>query len=142
MTHLRQITATILWYACSVSHEAHGAMFRTIVRVIKNRKTKCMPHTGALALPTSPVLTATTHDYTDLKKRIKQAGLLEKQPRSFIYTMTLTLLALLAGFLALFLVHNLWFQLVNALYLAVLLAQVGFLGHDTGHRQPFSSTRK
>jgi len=98
-----------------------------------------MPHTGALALPTLPV---PTPDYADLKKRIKQAGLLEKQSRSFIYTMTLTLLALLAGFLALFLVHNLWFQVVNALYLAVLLAQVGFLGHDTGHRQPFSSTRK
>ncbi len=99
-----------------------------------------MPHTGALALPTPPVSTP-THDYADLKRHIKQAGLLAKQPRSFTYTMTLILLALLAGFLALFLVHNLWFQLLNALYLAVVLAQIGFLGHDVGHRQPFSSTR-
>ncbi|QBD75843.1 acyl-CoA desaturase [Ktedonosporobacter rubrisoli] len=81
-------------------------------------------------------------DYAELKKRVKRAGLLARQPRYYMWSMILTIGATLASFLILFLVHNIWWQLINAVFLAVVFAQVGYLGHDAGHRQPFSTTWK
>jgi fatty acid desaturase len=34
-----------------------------------------------------------------------------------------------------------WWQLAVAVFLAVVFTQVGFLGHDAGHRQVFGSPR-
>jgi fatty acid desaturase len=46
----------------------------------------------------------------------------------------------LAGWTALFIVTgDSWWQLLNAVVLAVLLAQIAFLGHDAAHRQIFKS---
>jgi fatty acid desaturase len=39
-------------------------------------------------------------------------------------------------------VHVFWLQCLNALVLAVLSAQLGFTGHDAGHRQCFAATWK
>ncbi len=35
-------------------------------------------------------------------------------------------------------VANFWLQLLNAAFLACVFAQLGFLGHDAGHRQVFN----
>ncbi len=34
-----------------------------------------------------------------------------------------------------------WVQCVNALFLAFVCSQIGFIGHDAGHRQSSNSTR-
>jgi fatty acid desaturase len=46
-----------------------------------------------------------------------------------------------AGWAAFVLVGNSWWQLAVAVFLAVMFTQVGFLGHDAGHRQIFGSRR-
>ena len=38
-------------------------------------------------------------------------------------------------------VGNSWWQLAVAVFLAVVFTQIGFLGHDAGHRQVFASRR-
>jgi len=82
------------------------------------------------------------NDYVELKKLIKQHKLLDKQPLYYTYKTILTLGLLALSVVLLITVHNFWFQLVNAVLMAVASAQLGFLGHDAGHRQIFHSTRK
>ena len=95
---------------------------------------------GTLTLSPAPV--KQVNDYAELKKLIKQDGLLNKQPVYYTYKI-ITILGLLAlCIVLLFTVHNFWFQLLNAVLFAVATAQLGFLGHDGGHRQIFHSTRK
>lgn len=81
-------------------------------------------------------------DYAELKKRIKQGGLLNKQPVYYTYKIITVPGMFLLSIVLLFIVHNFWFQICNAMLLAVASAQLGFLGHDGGHRQIFHSTRR
>lgn len=83
-----------------------------------------------------------TNDYVELKKLIKKNGLLNRQPIYYTYKIATTLGLFVLSIVLLFVVHNFWFQLFNALLLAVASAQLGFLGHDGGHRQVFHSTGK
>ncbi len=82
------------------------------------------------------------NDYVELKKLIKQHKLLDKQPVYYTYKIISILGMLALSVTLLFTVHNFWFQMANAVLLAVASAQLGFLGHDGGHRQIFHSTRK
>jgi fatty acid desaturase len=76
-----------------------------------------------------------TNQYAELKRLIKQRGLLDQQPAYYAAKFTFTL-GLLASSLALLLVlDNLWLQLLNAVYLAFVFVQIGLLAHDCGHRQ-------
>ncbi len=79
--------------------------------------------------------------YAELKRRVKAAGLLEKQPRFYVLS-TLFVLSMLATSVAvLVLVDALWIQLLNAAFLAFVFTQISFLGHDASHRQIFGSAR-
>jgi fatty acid desaturase len=82
------------------------------------------------------------NEYAELKKFVRKEGLLEKQPRYYTYKIlsTVGLLALSIAFLLL--VHNFWLQLLNAAFMAFVFGQIGFLGHDGGHRQIFKATWK
>jgi fatty acid desaturase len=46
-----------------------------------------------------------------------------------------------AGWAAVLVLGSSWYQLLVAVYLAVVFTQVAFLGHDVGHRQVFRSRR-
>jgi fatty acid desaturase len=75
------------------------------------------------------------NQYAQLKRLIKQNGLLDRQPAYYAAKTAFTL-GLLAVSLALLLVlGNTWFQLLNAVYLAVVFVQISLLAHDFGHRQ-------
>ncbi len=82
------------------------------------------------------------NEYAELKQLVKNKGLLDKQPKYYTYKIlsTVALLALSVAFLLL--VHNFWLQLLNAAFLAFVFGQIGFLGHDGGHRQIFKATWK
>jgi fatty acid desaturase len=81
-------------------------------------------------------------DYAELKRRVLAAGLLEKQPLYYVAN-TIARLALLGASLAvLLLVDDLWLQLLNATLLAIAFTQLGYLGHDAGHRQIFRTSRQ
>ncbi len=79
--------------------------------------------------------------YADLKRLIKDRGLLERQPRFLLTRTAINALLLAAGVAFLFApVHPAW-QLLNAVYLAFVFGQLAFVAHDAGHRQAFRSTR-
>jgi fatty acid desaturase len=80
-------------------------------------------------------------DYAELSRRIRQAGLLERRPRYYAVKMGVITAALAAGWTAFFVLGDSWYQLAVAAYLAVIFGQIGFLGHEAGHRQIFRSRR-
>jgi fatty acid desaturase len=77
-------------------------------------------------------------DYAIVKGRVREAGLLDRQPwfytRSIAMKTTL-LLGCVAGF-ALF--RSPWALALNAVLFAIVSGQLGFQLHDSGHRQMFA----
>src|SRR5215831_10214798 len=80
-------------------------------------------------------------DYAELSRQVKQAGLLERRRWRYIWRITVTAALLAAGWAVFVLVGDSWWQLTVAAFLAVMFTQVGFLGHDAGHRQISGSRR-
>jgi fatty acid desaturase len=76
-----------------------------------------------------------TNPYADLKRIVKENGLLERQSAYFGAKITLTLCMLAVGLALLPILGSSWLQLANAVYLAVVFVQISFLAHDLGHRQ-------
>jgi fatty acid desaturase len=80
-------------------------------------------------------------EYAELSRQVRQAGLLERRPWYYAWKITFTVLLLAAGWAAFALIGDSWWQLAVAVFLAVVFTQVGFLGHDAGHRQIFGSRK-
>jgi fatty acid desaturase len=80
-------------------------------------------------------------DYARLSRLVRQAGLLDLRTGHYAWRITITLGLLLGGWAAFLLVGDSWWQLAVAVYLAVMFTQLGFLGHDAGHRQISGSRR-
>ncbi len=76
-----------------------------------------------------------TNQYAQLKRLIKQNGLLVQQPAYYAGKTTLTLGLLVVSLTLLFVLGDTWFQLLNAVYLAFAFVQISLLAHDFGHRQ-------
>jgi fatty acid desaturase len=91
----------------------------------------------------SPVTTAPTRgsEFAELVRRVKAAGLLQRRPGYYITKITLTGAVLAATWTGFVLLGDSWWQLAVAALLAVVFAQIGFVGHDAGHRQIFRSKR-
>jgi fatty acid desaturase len=81
-------------------------------------------------------------EYADLKRLIAERGLLEKQPLYYAFNFALRFAFLAAGIALLFIMNNIWLQFLNAAFLAFAFAQIGYLGHDLGHRQVFQGARR
>jgi fatty acid desaturase len=80
-------------------------------------------------------------DYAQLSRQVKHADLLQRRHRSYAVRIMVTLALLAAGWAVFVLIGDSWWQLVVAVFLAVMFTQVGFLGHDAGHRQIAGSRR-
>ena len=80
-------------------------------------------------------------DYARLSRLVRQAGLLDRQPRYYAWKIALTAAAFVLGWAAFAAIGNSWWQVADAVFLAVAFAQIGFLGHDAGHSQVFRSRR-
>ncbi|MGY2093497.1 fatty acid desaturase family protein [Nocardia gipuzkoensis] len=78
-------------------------------------------------------------EFSVLLRQVRQAGLLDRRMGYYIRKSTTTVGALAAGWTAFFVVGNSWWQLGTATFLAVIFAQLAFLGHDAGHRQIFNT---
>ena len=76
-----------------------------------------------------------------LSRQVRHAGLLAARPRYYAWKITLTAAALAIGWSVFVLTGDSWWQLGVAVFLAVVFAQIGFLGHDAGHRQVFATRR-
>ncbi|HUZ39407.1 MAG TPA: acyl-CoA desaturase [Streptosporangiaceae bacterium] len=97
--------------------------------------TRQHPRSGS---PPAPVRGS---EYAQLSRQIKQEGLLRRRPGYYIWKITLTAAALAAGWAAFALVGDSWWTVAVAAFLAVVFTQIGFLGHDAGHRQISRSAR-
>ncbi|MDX6395825.1 MAG: hypothetical protein QOJ73_6888 [Streptosporangiaceae bacterium] len=97
---------------------------------------------GRQAQPDSaPVAARAGSEYAQLSRQVRQAGLLDRRPWYYAGKIGATVVLLAAGWAAFVVVGNSWWQLPVAAFLAVMFTQVGFLGHDAGHRQIFRSRR-
>ena len=88
-----------------------------------------------------PESAARGSEYALLSRRVRQAGLLDRRLRYYAWKIAFTSLAFAAGWAAFAILGNSWWQVGTAVFLAVVFAQFGFLGHDAGHRQVFRSRR-
>jgi len=80
-------------------------------------------------------------DYAELRRRIREEGLLDRRPRYYAVKIAVMAALLAAGWAAFFALGDTWYQLLVAVYLAAVFGQIGFLGHEAGHRQIFRSRR-
>ncbi len=80
-------------------------------------------------------------EYAELSRLVREAGLLERRPGYYARTIAVTVGLLAAGWAAFVVLGNSWWQLAVAAFLAVIFTQIGFLGHDAGHRQVFGTRR-
>jgi fatty acid desaturase len=80
-------------------------------------------------------------EYAALSRLVRQAGLLERRRAWYAWRIAGTAAALVVGWALFILVGDSWWQLAVAAYLAVVFGQLGFLGHDAGHKQIFASRR-
>ncbi|MQA82114.1 MAG: acyl-CoA desaturase [Streptosporangiales bacterium] len=82
-----------------------------------------------------------THLYKALSKKVKASGLLKRRYGYYWTKMSLTVLALAGVGVGVVLLGDSWFQLLLAGVLAIVFAQLAFIGHDAAHRQIFASWR-
>jgi fatty acid desaturase len=80
-------------------------------------------------------------DYADLLRQVRRAGLLDRRPGYYVTKIAVTAGLLTAGWAVFVAVGDSWWQVVVAAFLAFMFTQVGFIGHDAGHRQIFGSRR-
>jgi fatty acid desaturase len=79
--------------------------------------------------------------YAELSRQVKDAGLLERRPGYYAWKIAVTIGLLAAGWTVFVVAGNSWWQLAVAAFLAAVFTQIGFLGHDAGHRQVFGTRR-
>ncbi|MGO8950913.1 MAG: fatty acid desaturase family protein [Ktedonobacterales bacterium] len=87
------------------------------------------------------VSAADVGSYAELKRLIKERGLLNRRPLRSLIRLLIIDGMLVLSVVTLLEVHIFWVQCLNALFLAFVSVQFGFNGHDAGHRQSFDSTR-
>lgn len=80
-------------------------------------------------------------DFARLSRRIAQAGLLDRRPGYYAARLSLVAAAFVGGWAAFFALGDSWYQLLVAVFLAVVFAQIGLVAHDLAHRQVFRSRR-
>jgi fatty acid desaturase len=79
-----------------------------------------------------------SREYIELKQLMKKRGLLEKQPAYYVYRIAILASLLLVSLLFLLFVPSFGLQLLNAVFMAFVFAQIGLLSHEAGHRQMFN----
>lgn len=80
-------------------------------------------------------------DFALLSERISQAGLLDRRPVYYVLRIGGVGAAYLAAWAAFVLIGNSWLQIIVAVAMAIIFAQVALVAHDLAHRQVFKSRR-
>ena len=86
-------------------------------------------------------LPAPSRDFRTLTTQVRAAGLLDRRLGYYVAKIAFTFGAFGAGWWAFFALGRSWATLGVAVLLGILSTQLGFLGHDAGHRQIFCSRR-
>src|SRR5690625_4426688 len=100
------------------------------------------PRPTAAPRRTRPARNTHLSDFTALTARIKSEGLLARS-YGYYWSKLIGLPLALAAIVALsFAIGDTWWQLALAVAFALVMAQVGYLGHDAAHRQIFASGKR
>ena len=82
-------------------------------------------------------LAARATEYADLKRQIKEAGLLESKSLYYWAKSVIAFVLVAVAVLAALWAPNPWILLLSAAFLGFASTQVALLAHDVGHRQGF-----
>lgn len=96
------------------------------------------PRAAGVADRAAPAARA-ARDYSVLAKVVRESGLLRRRYGYYWTRLVLTVIAFGGVWAGVVLIGASWWQLVLAAVLALVLAQLAFLGHDSSHRQLFRS---
>jgi fatty acid desaturase len=97
--------------------------------------------TSRYASPPAGVPAVPNHDYAELSRAVRGAGLLNRRYGYYGVKISLNILATAGGWVAFAYLGNSWWQLFLAAFFALMFAQLSFVGHDAGHRQIFRTQR-
>jgi fatty acid desaturase len=89
----------------------------------------------------TPPVTASGSDYAELSRAVRGAGLLRRRPAYYSIKITVNLILFVGGWTVFGFLGRTWWQLLVAVFLAVVFTQLAFIGHDAGHRQVSGSRR-
>ncbi len=89
--------------------------------------------------PTQP--TTGGSDFAQLTRRIQAAGLLDRRPGYYVLRLSLVAGAYVAAWAAFVALGDSWWNLLLAVVLGVVFAQVALVAHDLAHRQVFRTRR-
>ncbi len=89
-----------------------------------------------------PLTLPAPSDYAVLKRRIKEAGLLDKQPWYYAMSITANISVFVLCLGLLLTLRNPWLQATDAVALGIVFGQLGFQVHDAGHQQMFKKSWK
>jgi fatty acid desaturase len=84
---------------------------------------------------------ARREDFAELSRRVRAGGLLARRGGYYAIKIPIVVGALGVLAVAVIVLGNSWWTLLAAVALGFVLAQVGFLGHDAGHRQVWGRRR-
>ncbi len=107
-----------------------------LLQLASSRMT-AMESVPSFSLPANPA-----NDFADLRKIVFERGYFKRQFAYYIYKSIEAAVLLTVGVVVLFVFDSVWVQLLNAAYLAFVFGQIGYLGHDAGHRQIFGNERQ
>lgn len=82
-----------------------------------------------------------TSTYTALSRTVRDAGLLNRAVRYYVWTLVVLGVALAGAVAGFVLLGSSWFQLVVAAGLGLILTQFAFVAHEASHRQVLTSGR-
>ena len=92
-------------------------------------------------MQTDTTLPAGPREFQHLTLDVRAAGLLDRRLGYYSGKVALTVAAFAAGWVGFFLLGDSWATLGLAVFLGLVATQLGFIGHDAGHRQIFESRR-
>ena len=81
-------------------------------------------------------------EYAELRRIIRKQGLLDRQRVYYLFKVPFTVAMVAASVAFLVMVDTWWLQLLNAVFLGCVFAQLGLIGHDALHQQICASVRR
>jgi fatty acid desaturase len=80
-------------------------------------------------------------EFAELSRQARDAGHFRRRDGYYLRRAAAVLGLTATGWTALILLGPTWWHLLTAVFLGVMFTQLGFLGHDVGHRQVFRTRR-
>ncbi len=90
----------------------------------------------------APLIRASNHDdFAELSRKVRQEGLFLRRRGYYTVKITASVAVLAALAVLAAMLGDSWWNLTFAAGIAFVLAQIGFIGHDAGHRQVWTRRR-